>query len=127
MGGLNVFVILHFVNYLRARGLQQSAYNLIRSDCKLNECDFQITFEHSSQISAVQELGVTENKCKARLAGINNPDLTAVYCPDNHFCGLDLIPEHNKQLKPGFNKSCLVFAKTENVCRDIEQKLLDNG
>ena len=118
---------VHYLIFFQIQGLDQSSYNFLRADCKVTKCSFQLTMEHSAQISMTQALGSTEIECLARLTGIDHGDLTAVYCPDHSFCGLDLMPEFTKNLRPGYNKSCLVFSKTGDVCNDIEGQLIESG
>ena len=95
--------------------------------CQVTECDLKLTPEHGAQISMVQQLGVTEADCLRRLKRIALSDYSGLYCPIEELCGLDLKPEYTKALKFLSNATCIVLAKDESTCEDLEKDLIKSG
>ena len=96
-------------------------------DCYLVKCDVKITPQHSAQISFIQEMGINENDCLRKLSSSNIPEMSAVYCEELRFCGLDLEPEHTQDLKALSNKSCSLFSKSLNECEKLGAQIAKSG
>ena len=67
--------------------------------CRVEQCDVKLTPEHATQISHIVEMGITEQQCLNKLPEINLSQYSAVYCPEEQLCGIDLHPEKTKALK----------------------------
>ena len=102
------------------------AFNKNGVDCYLVKCDIKITPQHSAQISFTQEMGINENDCLRKLSS-NIPEMSAVYCEELRFCGLDLEPEHTRDLKALSNKSCSLFSKSLTECEKLEDQIVKSG
>ena len=92
--------------------------------CHVTACGLKLTPEHGAQIAMIQEIGITESDC---LRHFTNVDISGFYCPDERFCGRDLITEYTKELKFLVNKSCSVFAKSEKSCQSLISDLIKSG
>ena len=95
--------------------------------CRVAKCDFHLTAEHSAQISTIQELSLTETGCLTKYVDISLPDVFAVYCPEETFCGIDLRLESSKELKPFYGRNCSVFATEMTLCQEFERNLKQSG
>ena len=95
--------------------------------CKVSKCEVKLTSEHSAQISTIQTLSISEAECLSKLSNVALPDVFAVYCPDEQFCGIDIQLTHSKALKPLSGKNCSVFAMEMSLCEDLEKMILLSG
>ena len=95
--------------------------------CRVEQCEVKLTPEHVTQISMIVEMGINEQQCLNKLREINLSQYSAVYCPEEHLCGLDLHPETTKALKFLANQTCVTFAKEQTQCKDVEKQLAIAG
>ena len=94
-------------------------------DCRIVECENKISSQHVADISMIQTASLTESQCKAKLAQIHPQGVVAAYCPDEFFCGLDLLPENTGKKGLQFNQTatCLLIAKSEDKCLELVANL----
>ena len=94
-------------------------------ECRIVTCGNNISSEHVADISMIQTASVTESQCKAKLAQIHLQGVVAAYCPDEFFCGLDLLPENTgkKGLQFSQTATCLLIAKSEDRCLELVANL----
>ena len=95
--------------------------------CRVEQCGVKLTPEHVTQISMIVKMGITEQQCLNKLREINLSQYSAVYCPEEQLCGLDLHPEKTKALKFLANQTCILFAKEEEGCVHTEKQLFLSG
>ena len=101
--------------------------NILEPYCKVSKCGLKLTSEHSAQISTIQTLSICEAECLSKLSNVALPDVFAVYCPDEQFCGIDIQLTHSKALKPLSGKNCSVFVIDDTQCRGFEETLFLSG
>ena len=95
--------------------------------CLIAECDTMIINEHAAQVSLIQYSGFSEGECLSKLKLIQLSDFSAVYCPEIEFCGLDLSPELTSGFKVLANRTCVIYARDENECAQLEKSLYVAG
>ena len=95
--------------------------------CRVEQCEVKLTPEHVAQISMILKLGITEEQCLKKLLAINLPQFSAVYCPEEQICGLDIQPEKTKALRFLANQTCITFAMERGQCKDVEKQLSLSG
>ena len=80
--------------------------------------------EHSYQLSQISYLGIIEERFFKKIHNRGYPEITAVYCPDRHFCGFDLEPADTKSAKTSTDLlACKVFAWSQNLCKTVADEL----
>ena len=84
----------------------------------------QVSAEHSYQISEIQQPGLMEDECLT-LAAQNN--ISALFCPLEGICGLDLHPENTTVLSIFSNKTCSVFVQNVASCSALIKRLENAG
>ena len=94
-------------------------------ECRVVTCENKISFQHVADISMIQTASVTESQCKAKLAQIHLQGVVTAYCPDEFFCGLDLLPENTGKKGLQFNQTatCLLISKSEDRCLELVANL----
>ena len=94
-------------------------------ECRIVTCENKISSQQVADISMIQTASVTESQCKAKLAQIHLQGVVAAYCPDEFFCGLDLLPENTGKKGLQFNQTatCLLIAKSEDRCLELVANL----
>ena len=95
--------------------------------CLISQCNTMIINEHAAQISLIQYSGLSEGQCLSKLKLIHLSDFFAVYCPEIEFCGLDLNPELTRSFKVLANRTCVIYARDENECLQLEKSLYFAG
>ena len=86
-------------------------------------CDIRITREHTEQISKVTGKSNSEESCRTSAQKWT----TAVYCPDDGFCGQDIDPGKTGELKFIDEKVCHVFLDDMESCDALQARLDEAG
>ena len=94
-------------------------------ECRIVTCENKISAQHVADIAMIQTASVTESQCRAKLAQIHLQGAVAAYCPNEFFCGLDLLPENTRKKGLQFNQTatCLLIAKSEDKCLELVANL----
>ena len=99
---------------------------LSRQSCSIFRCETKLTLQHAVEISMIPEFSITDGQCQRRMLQI---DVSATFCPEDFFCGLDLNPDFTGTKGLAFNQSasCYVYTKTKHECDVMSDELAKKG
>ena len=97
--------------------------------CEILICPSKVSHQLAVDISMSHYSSANEGSCVSKFTRIEVNDLYGVYCPEEFFCGIDLVPQRRGEKGLKFNESadCQLFAKSEEGCAKLEQDLAVNG